>query len=147
MVDIDYIDKYMLAVKALSKNTAILESFRAKTLSAVQIDGMPHSICGATDMVCDLAIEILELKNCITKLKTQVEEMEKEISSYIDSIDDLQTRMIVRLRVLRHLQWASVAYLIGDNCTAEMVRKSYRRHFNTMSGTVRYCPLQSGAKS
>ena len=147
MVDIEYVDKYLLAVKVLSKNTAILESFRAKTLSAVQIDGMPHSIGGAKDMVCDLAIEILELESCITNLKAKVDEMEKEISGYIDSIEDLPTRMIVRLRVLHHLPWAAVAYLIGDNCTAEMARKIYRRHFKHLSGAVRCCPVLSGAKS
>ena len=141
MVDIEYIDKYLLVVKALSRNTAILESFRAKTLSAAQIDGMPHSIGGTTDTVCDLAIEILELENCISKLKAQAEGMEQEIRGYIDTIEDLPTRMIVRLRVLHHLPWAAVAYLIGDNCTAEMARKIYRRHFKNLSGAVRCCPV------
>ena len=93
---------------------------------AQQLDGMPHA-SGISDRTGDLAAEIADAKAVINGLQAEVTRSENVAAAWVGSIDDMQTRMIFRLRYIRGLSWKDVAALIGGGNTDRSVRiRAYR---------------------
>lgn len=93
---------------------------------AQQLDGMPHA-SGISDRTGDLAAEIADARAVIDGLQAEIACSETAAASWIGSIDDMQTRMIFRLRYIRGLSWKDVAALIGGGNTDRSVRlRAYR---------------------
>lgn len=91
-----------------------------------KITGLPHAT-GAHDKIGNMAILIAEQRSMI-ELKMQQSVIEyRRITRYIDSIDDVQMRMILSLRYVNGLSWQQVAYSVGGNNTADGVRKAHDR--------------------
>lgn len=86
----------------------------AAVSSTAKITGLPH-VTGAHDKVGNMAILIAEQCNMI-ELKVQQSVIEyNRITRYINSIDDVQMRMILSLRYVNGLSWQQVAFAIGEN--------------------------------
>jgi len=92
---------------------------------------MPHA-SGVRDKVGDLVVEIEDVKGEIERLKIEMNQAEREITSYIETIPDIQTRLIFRLRFLRCMTWDEVAAVIGGRNTVSGVKKICYRYLEAV---------------
>lgn len=86
------------------------------------LTGMPH-VTGVKDRVGDLGVEIGDLATKIEKLKAEIKEKEKDICSFLDTVDDDEARICFRLRFFRALTWGEVAGILGREYTEDKVKK------------------------
>ena len=86
----------------------IAELEQESGLGSVNMDGMPH---GSTpgDPVARMAIARASLHEYLTKLLAELEEKEREIREYIDSVDDEEVKLIIEWRFIDLLEWYDIA--------------------------------------
>ncbi|MBV4425274.1 hypothetical protein [Clostridium tyrobutyricum] len=86
----------------------------------------------------------MTLSNTIDKYKQKIEELKdllninmykcfyelKKINRYIESIDDIQMRMIIKLRYINGLNWKQIAASISPHTSGEAVKKAHERFLN-----------------
>ena len=131
------LSRYYKLQKRLARAEEMLESFlRSSCLGAQVITGMPHA-AGVKDKVGDLAAEIADMQDKIRRLEKESCQVKREISAYIDTIQDDQTRMIFRLRFLRCLTWGEVAALVGGRNTEKGVKNICYRYLKSWGGVGR----------
>lgn len=119
--------------KRLEQNREILSSlYAAAGLGAQEITGMPHGP-GTTDPVSNLAIEIEDLKERISRIESRCAGEKRILESYIDTIEDAQTRVIFRLRFVHCMTWFQVAKAVGGGNTANSVRAICYRYLKSCS--------------
>ncbi|MBQ1351158.1 MAG: hypothetical protein IIY71_00345 [Oscillospiraceae bacterium] len=115
----------------LRRAEALLASLRLAAYPQRAFTGMPRAK-NPKDKVGALAAEIAETADCVMRMKEKVLAEEEKIAAFLDTVDDLVVRTILRLRFLRGLQWAEVAEASGsgDDVT---VRKICSRYFRNLS--------------
>jgi len=117
----DYEDK----IKEMEE---LAESITAK------LTGMPHA-SGVRDKVGECATVIAYytafLKDAVAKKVAQ----EKEITQYIESVEDAVLRRIMYLRFVKQHKWQDVADAVGGDNTEDSVRKRVERYV-TKSATL-----------
>lgn len=114
--------------KRLAATLELLFSLEcAASPTAPRLDGMPHTP-GFRDHVGDLAAEIADVKAAIGQLEAEITRSEDSILAYIATVDDVQIRMIFRLRFIRGLSWKDVAAAIGGGNTEGSVKKACYRY-------------------
>lgn len=112
----------------LSEEIELLERLRDKaTPGSPGLDSMPHAP-GVSDKVGSLAIAIVDLEARIPVLKQFIEETERPVINFINSIDDDWTRIIFRLRYQDALTWSEVADHVGAGNTSDSVKKIVYRY-------------------
>ena len=70
------------------------------------------------------------MKSEIERVQIELDRVEQEISGYIETIPDIQTRLIFRLRFLRCMTWDEVADTIGGHNTVSGVKKACYRYLD-----------------
>ena len=111
------LSQYFNLRKRLMRYEKILKSLRDTACPGTQVlTGMPHT-SGVKDKVGDLAIEITDMEAQIHILSQEAYQEEIKVTAFINSIKDIEIRMIFRLRFLRCLTWGEVAALIGGRNT------------------------------
>ena len=116
------LNQHLQLVEKLSKAKENLQKLRdAAYPGASVITGMPHG-SSTKDKVGDLAAEIADVSSYIADIEAEVQVSEANIAPFIFAIDDIQTRLIFRLRFLRGLAWKEVAALIGGRNSEESVK-------------------------
>lgn len=78
----------------------------------------------------DLAVEIADMEERIRFLHEEIAQAEAAVTEFIKSIENDQTRTIFRLRFLRGLTWAEVAYIIGGRNTEDGVKSVCYRYLS-----------------
>ena len=78
--------------------------------------------------VAGLADEVSGIRDDIARLNAEVQQSEAAVTAWFNTIEDLPTRMIFRLRFLRGLEWKTVAALIGGGNTKASVEKHVARY-------------------
>lgn len=116
-------------VRELNKAEALLESLRLAAYPQSGISGTPKSR-GPKDKVCDLAIEIAETSEYVDEMKKTVSAGEKKVRSFIASIPDYQTKLIISLRFVRCLRWSQIADVIGGGNSESSVSMIAYRYIN-----------------
>jgi len=101
---------------------------------AQRLDGMPHAP-GIRDGVGDLAAEIADTKAEIECLQAEIVRSEAEVAAWIGTIEDMQTRIIFRLRYIRGGTWKEVAALIGGGNTEQGVKNRAYRYIQAHTGS------------
>lgn len=121
------LSQHMELRKRMANALELLASLEAAASPRAQhLDGMPHA-SGISDRTGDLAAEIADAKAVINGLQAEVIRSETVAAAWIATIDDMQTRMIFRLRYIRGLPWKEVAALVGGGNTDRSVRlRAYR---------------------
>lgn len=76
----------------------------------------------------DMALRIVELEAKMEKRKHEAMEERMKLESYIDSIDDVMTRLIFQYRFIDGLRWEDVASQVGGKNTANSVRMTCYRY-------------------
>lgn len=114
----------------LIQNSETLNALYAAAYPAAQkISDIPHGN-GIANKVCDLAIEIADIKAQIAQLQDEIGKQEPAIASFIDGIGDARLRTIFRLRFLRGLTWQDVATAIGGGNTEAGVKSVCYRYLS-----------------
>ena len=72
-----------------------------------------------------LAGEAADIRDDIESLDAELQRSEAAVTAWSDTIDDLQTRMIFRLRFLRGFEWKAVAALTGGT-RSSVENRAYR---------------------
>lgn len=106
-----------------------LSSMKAQILGAVNYDGMPHGheVSRNTE---NLSILLSAQLADVNRLEAMVEQSEKEIREFVDSIEDNRTKVIFNLRFLCGLKWEAVAVFIGGGNTEKAVKSTCYRFLN-----------------
>ena len=103
---------------------AAMES--AAGLKVQVITGLPHApgyrnkLGAVMPKVLD---ELPRVDAQIESLRKKIGDKESEITRFIDTLPDIQTRTIFRLRFLEGFTWAWIAFYLGGGNTANAVKK------------------------
>lgn len=101
-----------------------LEELENKSLvKGQEITGLPGSSGGA-DKVADHAVELAEIKELIDLKIKQLWLVRSKVERYIETIDDAEMRLIVRLRAVNNMTWEKIGAELGMERTT--VSKKYR---------------------
>lgn len=123
------LNQHLALREKLDKAQELLISLRAAASpGTAKLTGMPHAP-GVKDKVGDLAIEIADLSSRIEFLNAELARQEPEIEAFVAEIEDLQTRIIFRLRFLRGLSWKEVSQILGQYTTESSVKAACYRFF------------------
>lgn len=90
--------------------------------------GLPGAKGKISDAVAENAVRIADLERKISQRIIELEETKREVTEYILSIEDPQTRLIFVLRCLKLLSWNAVADKVGGMNTEYSVKKRFYRH-------------------
>ena len=99
------------------------QSLRDKTdLQAPKLDGMPHAT-DVSDKVGNLAIAIMDLDARIQFVEDRVYENDERIRAFANSFEDVRVQVAIQLRYISGFTWDTTALLMGDDCTADAIRR------------------------
>lgn len=110
-----------IEIKRLKKEKEELES--KSIVKGQEITGLPGG--GTTsDKVADYAVELAEIKELIDLELKRLYIVRAKIERYIETIEDSEVRLIIRLRAINNMTWEDIGMEIGmDRRTAS--RKYY----------------------
>lgn len=124
------LNQHLALRQRLEKARELLAALEAAAGPGAQrLDGMPHAHV-ASDHTGDLAAEIADMETVIEGLQAEVDRSETAVAAWIGTIEDMQTRMIFRLRYARGLTWKEVAALIGGGNTDRGIQVRAYRYIN-----------------
>lgn len=106
-----------------------LEEMRANTgLSAINMDGMPHSH-SVSSAVESAALAEADTLLLIADMKSLAVHKRNELYHFIQTIEDPLLAMVVQYRCIDCQTWEDVAMSIGPNTSGEACRKMFERAF------------------
>ena len=122
------LDHHLELVQQLEDERELLASLLAAAGPRVQrLDGMPHAH-GAADPVGYLAAEIADMRETISRREADVARSEAAVAAYIQTIEDIQLRMVFRLRFIHGMTWKLVATTVGGRNTENGVKAACYRY-------------------
>ena len=92
-------------------------------VSSSKLSGMPKSNSNKRPTE-DISLMLIKLKNKLTKNKTKLVSDKIEIENYISRIDDIELRLIVRMRNIDFMSWQE----IGKKLNMDRTTASRRYH-------------------
>ena len=110
---------------------AAMES--AAGLKAQVMTGLPHApgYRNKLGAVMPKVLDELPLVDAqIESLRKKIGDKESEITRLIDTLPDIQTRTIFRLRFLEGFTWAWIVFYLGGGNTANAVKKRCYRYLD-----------------
>ena len=108
----------------------LIELESAATSPGSQITGLPHA-SGISDKTGNYAVLIGMMSDEIEKKNNRTLVLYKELTEYINSIDDSYLRQIFMLRCVDGLPWLQVAASIGSS--EYSVKQTYYRYLKKLS--------------
>ena len=100
------LSRHLTLLRRLEKHRALLASLEAASLGD----------------------ETAGIRDEMASLEAEVQRSEAAVTAYSATIEDLEVRMIFRLRFLHGFEWNTVASLIGGKNTGKSVNNYYRRY-------------------
>ena len=114
---------------SLKRDVEILEKELHKITNqspySMNFNGMPRS-GNITYKTGEMAALVADIEVMLKDRKYRCMFMRKKIERFIDSIDDSETRTIVRLRAIDNLSWRDIAIKLGKSDRAYPKRRYYR---------------------
>lgn len=110
-----------IEIKRLKKEQEELESL--SLVKGQEITGLPGGN-QTSNKVADYAIELAEIKELIELEIKRLYIVRAKIERYIETIDDAEIRLIVRLRAINNMRWEDIGEELGMERTT--VSKKYR---------------------
>ena len=124
---LEELNLHMDLVKQLQGARELLAEAQARTLSAAQYDGMPHSH-EASRRTENLSVFIESRQADVDRMERAVKNSEKEIREFVDNIKDIQLKSIFDLRYLCGMTWEDVACFLGGYNNADNIRMRVYRY-------------------
>ena len=113
-------------IELCQKQLAELEAQRG--ISAINMDGMPHTKGMTKSQIEQLAAEIVDLKAIIHAKQIECIHERNRLERYIADIPDSEIRNIFTYRFVNRLSWDDVATCMGPGNTPERVRQVCSRY-------------------
>lgn len=111
-----------IEIKRLEEEKMKLESM--SLVKSQQITGLPGGGGSSYDKIADYAADLADIKDEIKIKINKLYRVRKKVERYIDTIDDAEMRLIVRLRAINNMRWEDIGAELGmDRRTAS--RKYY----------------------
>lgn len=124
------LNRLVMMKTELAQDEEVLQGLIAAAQPGAQkITGMPLT-SGYRDKIGDLAVEIADMRDIISELKTQIESEEEKVKQFIDSIPKGKTKMVFRLRFIRGLTWKQVSATLGKYETENSVKDTCYSYLN-----------------
>ena len=115
----------------LKQAVEVLTALRAAASPGAQaLTGMPH-VPVMTDKTGDLAAEIVDIEQEISRIQETIGQEEPEILSFISAIRSSRTRTIFRLRILRGFSWKEISIIFGKWTTAKSCKSTFWNYVDT----------------
>ena len=115
--------------RSLKREVEILEKELHKITNqspySMNFNGMPRS-GKIADKTGEMAALVADIEVMLKDRKYWCLHMRKKIERFIDSIEDSETRTIVRLRAIDNLSWQDIAVKLGKSDKAYPKRRYYR---------------------
>lgn len=115
--------------RSLKREIDILEKELHKITNqspySMNFNGMPRS-GNIADKTGEMAALVADIEVMLKDRKYRCMFMRKKIERFIDSIEDSETRTIVRLRAIDNLSWRDIAIKLGKSDRAYPKRRYYR---------------------
>ncbi len=109
-------------IQVLKKQKEELES--RSLIKGQDLNGMPH-VSGTSDKTANAALAIREIEELYEIKLRELFLVRGRIERYINTIEDSETRLIIRLRCINNMNWDEIGWEIGmDRRTAS--RKYFR---------------------
>lgn len=119
--ELNEIHYIIIELKRLQKEKEELES--KSIVKGQEITGMPGGNA-TSDKVADYAVELAEIKELIDLQIKRLYIVRTKIERYIETIEDAEIRLIIRLRAINNMRWEDIGAELGmDRRTA--ARKYY----------------------
>ena len=116
-----------------SARESLLDLQDAAVPGAQVLTGMPHAP-GVKDKVGNLAIMIADTKTEIERMERELEEMQKDVEAFIQTIPDVELRNIFRFRFLHQLTWEDISEVCRWRYTETALRKRVQTYMNRCGG-------------
>ena len=111
------------------KGEELVERLRLRAEPGAQrMTGMPHG-SGVSDQVGDTAIAISDAEEELKDLKTQIEQRETAVREWIKTVENIETRIALRLRFLGGRSWKEVSRSMDKYYTVSRVQAMCYRIF------------------
>lgn len=121
------------------KYIELVESVQAKSQ---KITGMSFSKTNLTsNSVLDFAIKEESITLRMREKAKEIQDLLVEIEEFIESIDNSQTRSILRLRCILLMDWKSIAELLER--TEDSVKEAYRRFWRKNKSSRTHCEAKN----
>ena len=115
--------------RSLKREVEILEKELHKITNqspySMNFNGIPRS-GNIADKTGEMAALVADIEVMLKDRKYWCLHMRKKIERFIDSIEDSETRTIVRLRAIDNLSWQDIAVKLGKSDRAYPKRRYYR---------------------
>lgn len=119
--ELNEIHYIIIELKRLQKEKEELES--KSIVKGQEITGMPGGSV-TSDKVADYAVELAEIKELIDLQIKRLYIVRTKIERYIETIEDAEIRLIIRLRAINNMRWEDIGAELGMERTT--VSKKYR---------------------
>ena len=115
--------------RSLKREVEILEKELHKITNqspySMNFNGMPRS-GKIADKTGEMAALVADIEVMLKDRKYKCLYLRKKIERFVDSIEDSETRTIVRLRAIDNLSWQDIAIKLGKSDKAYPKRRYYR---------------------
>jgi DNA-directed RNA polymerase specialized sigma24 family protein len=122
-------NKELEQYRSLKREVEILEKELHKITHqspySMTFNGMPRS-GKIADKTGEIAALVADIEVMLKDRKYKCLYLRKKIERFVDSIEDSETRIIVRLRAIDNLSWQDIAIKLGKSDRAYPKRRYYR---------------------
>lgn len=108
-----------------------LDELKSRSLiKGQELTGMPH-VSGTSDKTAQIAVAIREIEELYEIKLRELYVVRGRIERYINTIEDSELRLIVRLRCINNMRWEDIAVEVGYERTT--VSKKFRQYISHKS--------------
>ena len=112
--------KIRLLEKQIARD-AVVGSREDLTIGIIPVEGI------ASQRIDEIRERIHNRRERLLKMKAKLERIRYDIETFIDSIEDSETRRIIQFRFVDDLSWDQVAKRMGPGYESDACRKKFKR--------------------
>lgn len=128
------LNEHLNMILQLQAAKEALSSMESQILKATNYDGMPHGheVSRNTE---NLSILLSAQIADVNRLEAIVDQSEKEVREFVESIEDNRTKVIFNLRFLCGMKWDSIPVFFGGGITPEALKSVCYRYLELIGAT------------
>ena len=128
------LNEHLNMVLELQRATELLSSLQSQMSGVARFDGMPHSheVSRSTE---NIALALRSHIEEVKRLEAIVQNSDREVREFVNSIGDTRTRLIFNLRFLCGLKWDAIPSFLGGGITPEAIKAVCYRYLEQIGET------------